>query len=281
MTFNLTIKSSGESNNNSGRIGVDAKKERLRALKQASSEAEGKNSAAVIKWINPQDCPDRNIIIFDDSASMGYEERQNAKKGIVEYLRNCVPNQTSVGVEFMNTRPRIELRSDLIALGTEITGKDLSSGSTPFFTTIKTALNSSDKPTRLIVFTDGSPSDRLEAEDGEEAAMRGFYSWNSQSTWTTSADIIISIAKGIAQHDNRGVIDDRCIPIDTVFFGSAGSVTEMNLLKYLSNATGGFFLHFDPSKVNFAKAFKYLAPINRLMLTSPAFRADVESGKRS
>jgi hypothetical protein len=52
----------------------------------------------------------------------------------------------------------------------------------------------------------------------------------------------------------------------------------MNLLRYLSAQTGGYFLHFDPAKVNFAQAFKYLAPVNRLMLASASFRADVESG---
>jgi hypothetical protein len=70
------------------------------------------------------------------------------------------------------------------------------------------------------------------------------------------------------------------IPIDTVYFG--GSIEyerrEIDLLKYLSSKTGGYFLHFDPAKVNFAQAFKYLAPVNRLMLASASFRAQVESG---
>ena len=86
-----------------------------------------------------------------------------------------------------------------------------------------------------------------------------------------SADIIITIAKNALKNG-------KCVPIDTVFFGSEGRQREIELLKYLSSKTGGYFLHFDPAKVNFAQAFKYLAPVNRLMLASASFRAQVESG---
>jgi len=66
-----------------------------------------------------------------------------------------------------------------------------------------------------------------------------------------------------------------------VFFGSADSETEIALLKYFSDSTSGYFLHFDPNKVNFAKAFRFLAPVNRLMLASESVRREIESGRRS
>jgi hypothetical protein len=117
----------------------------------------------------------------------------------------------------------------------------------------------------LIAFTDGASTDALAADYGEE--LDTFYGSNS-NPWTTSADIIIKIAKATGSG----------IPIDTVFFGGDYRKREMELLKYLSVQTGGYFLHFDPAKVNFATAFKYFAPVNRLRLASGSFRASVESG---
>jgi hypothetical protein len=88
--------------------------------------------------------------------------------------------------------------------------------------------------------------------------------------WLSSANVIIKIAKATSSG----------IPIDTVYFGddSQQNKREIDLLKYLSAETGGYFLHFNPSKVNFATAFKYLAPVNRLRLASSSFRASLESG---
>jgi hypothetical protein len=143
----------------------------------------------------------------------------------------------------------------------------LSSGGTPFFNTLNHALKATPTLTRLIAFTDGSPTDRLQAEEDEKVGTLGYYSYGIDA-WKASADIIIKIAKATGSG----------IPIDTVFFGSEGREREMELLKYLSAQTGGYFLHFDPAKVNFATAFKYLAPVNRLRLASGSFRASVESG---
>ena len=245
---------------------VDAKRAAIEARKALTAPA-GANPSAIVHYIPPGECPDRNRIVFDDSGSMGgYIE--DAKRGMIEYLRNCVPNQTSVAIHFMNsTACDTQLESNLLKLAADIREMNLRSGGTPFFNTLKKALEAMPTLTRLIAFTDGSPTDELSAEESTEMSSR----WDTSSAWTSSADVIIKIAASTGAG----------IPIDTVYFGEDNADRrEIALLKYLSSKTGGYFLHFDPAKVNFAQAFKYLAPINRLMLASASFRADVESGAR-
>ena len=262
MPFDLTVSKGATPPRNP----VDAKKAAFSALKDASARASGKEPAAIVKYIPSAECPDRIGIEFDDSGSMSWQI-ENAKQGLVEFLRNCIPNQTAVAVHFMNTQPHISLQSDLVRLGMEIQEKHLSSGGTPFFNTMKKMLEAVPKYTRLVVFTDGSPTDSLQAEESTEMM------WGYNVDWIQSARIIVKINKAL---------NEKCVPIDTIFFGGAsGSEREIALLKFLSEETGGYFLHFDPAKVNFKTAFKYLAPVNRLMLASESFRADVESGRKA
>jgi hypothetical protein len=242
-------------------VGVDAKKAAIEAARGNKA-----NDSALVKWINPADCPERNRIVFDDSGSMG-SYIEDAKKGVVEFLKNCTPNQTAVAIHSMNST-EMKLQSDLIQLALDIQTKHFNSGGTPFFNTMKIALEAKPTLTRLVAFTDGSPTDRLQAEE-DESAIRGYY---QRDYWHDSADIIIKIAKN--------TVADKTIPIDTVFFGSLGNVEEIKLLKYLSEATGGIFLHFDPARINFRTAFKYLAPCYRAMLTDGSFRAAVERGEK-
>jgi hypothetical protein len=201
------------------------------------------------------------------------EQIENAKRGVVEFLRNCIPNQTSVAIHFMETKPDLPLQSDLVALGNALLEKPLFGGGTPFFNTLKKALEATPKLTRLIAFTDGSPTDRLNPDTDSE--LTDYWHDSHRYSWTESADIIIKLA--------NATDDPSCsspVPIDTVFFGNARYCQEeMNLLKYLSEKTGGFFLHFDPNKPNIWKQMKYLSPAKRLMLTSPDFRAKVERGE--
>jgi hypothetical protein len=249
---------------------IDAKRAAIEALKASVKTAStvSAEDAAIVQYISPDKCPDRNRIVFDDSGSMHWQF-SNAKKGVVEYLRNCIPNQTSVAVHFMNMKSwSTSLRSNLVELAQDIEEVPFESGGTPFFNTLKRALEAKPVLTRLIAFTDGSPTDELKPEEEETSAVQGFYS-HSIDSWTASANVIIKIAHAIG--------GDKPIPIDTVYFGSSNE-SAMVLLRYLSDKTGGFFLHFDPAKVNFKTAFKYLAPVNRLQLTSGSFRASLERG---
>jgi hypothetical protein len=264
----------------------DPKKEAMAAAKARAAEAKTgvkASDAAIIKYIPPGDCAERIRCVFDDSGSMT-GQIEHAKQGVVEFLRNCVPNQTAVAVHFMNTTPAIALQSDLVKLGNDILERNLTDGGTPFFNTLKQALEATPVLTRLVAFTDGSPTDELRAEESTELQSM----WGRGTTWTASADIIIKIAHNIGDQSLTpgGFVSKTsgahgpCIPIDTVFFGNAEwSKREMDLLKYLSDKTGGFFLHFDPAKPGIWKQMKYLAPVNRLMLTSESFRAEVERGK--
>jgi hypothetical protein len=248
----------------------DAKRAALEAAKAASAASTGKKDA-IIRYILPADCPDRIRIVFDDSGSMS-GQITNAKLGVVEFLRNCIPNQTSVAVHPMCTTTwSTALRSDLPQLGRDVEECNFHLGGTPFFNTLKKALEATPTLTRLVAFTDGSPSDELEASEDEEAGVVGYHS-RSIDPLKSSGNIIIKIA------NNTGA----GIPIDTVFFGVANEWTkrERELLKYLSDSTGGFFMVFDPAKVNFRTAFKYLAPVNRLQLTSGSFRAAIERGEK-
>jgi hypothetical protein len=177
----------------------------------------------------------------------------------------------------------MKLQSDLIQLALDVQAKHFQSGRTPFFHTMKAALEAKPVLTRLVAFTDGSPTDRLQGEEGENA-IRGYY---QRDSWHDSADIIIKIAHNIGDQSLiTGFVSKvsgqggPCIPIDTVFFGSLGNSEEIKLLKYLSESTGGIFLHFDPAKINFKTAFKYLAPVFRAQLTDGNFRAAVERGDK-
>ncbi len=250
----------------------DAKKAAMEAAKNASAGAKalgsGQSASAIMKYILPAECADRIRIVFDDSGSMS-SEINNAKKGVVEFLRNCIPNQTAVAVHFMCTKTwSTALRSDLPLLGADVEEAQLRLGRTPFFNTCKHALEATPKLTRLVAFTDGSPTDELESEASTEVQQ---YWGNNQDRWMHSADVIITVSKSLGT-----------VPIDTVFFGPAAEYTQRqrDLLKYLSDQTGGFFMVFDPAKVNFKTAFKYLAPVNRLQLTSGSFRAALERGEK-
>ncbi len=249
---------------------IEAARNAAAASKQAALGSGAENTSAVMKYIRPAECSDRIRIVFDDSGSMS-GQITNAKQGVVEFLRNCIPNQTAVAVHFMCTKTwSTALRSDLPLLGSDIEEAQLTLAGTPMFNTMLKAVKESPLLTRMVVFTDGSPTDQLNAE--EESELQPF--WGSdRSTWIESANIIIKLCKQFG--------GEKCIPIDTVFFGGEYAKAEMDLLRYLSDKTGGFFLHFNPAKVNFKTAFKYLAPVNRLMLSSGIVREEIESGKRA
>lgn len=241
-----------------------AKRAAIEAAKaKASARAE---DAKLIRYVSPGECADRIRIEFDDSGSMA-GQIENAKRGVVEFLKNCIPNQTAVAVHYMNsTLCSTLLRSDLPQLAEDVKEAYLRSGGTPFFNTMKKMLEATPRATRLVVFTDGAPTDQLEAEEGTEPQPI----WGTEG-WRSSADVIIKITKS----------QTPAIPIDCVYFGPDEEYTQhqIKLLKYLAESTGGFFMVFDPAKMDFARGFKYLAPINRLRLTDGNFRAALERGE--
>ena len=241
---------------------------KLAAIKAARTSAlTAASDGAIQKFIAPAEAKDRLRFLFDDSGSMG-SQVEDAKTGTIECLRNCDPFQTSVAIHFLNTKDEelATLNSNLIQVADRIKKLPLRSGGTPLFARMKEILRAEPTLTRMVVFTDGDPTDDAAEYQTppEDCPDRNFY--NLQ----LSADVIIAQALELKA------------PIDTVFFGSSFYGEQaIKFLKYLADKTGGYFLHFDPAKVSFAKAFKYLAPTNRLMLASESIRREIESGKRS
>jgi hypothetical protein len=244
---------------------------KLAAVKAARAGGVKPEDGAIQKWIAPADARERLRIEFDDSGSMGYQTEE-AKKGVVELLRNCVPNTTAVAVHFMNTKDeQLEtLSSNLIQVAELVKSKALSSGGTPLFGTLRKMVAATPSATRYVLFTDGEPTDEAQllewSRDGEGSRR----DWKLDNL-KLNADPIIKDCK------------EMRAPIDTVYFGSESEYTQTarDFLKYLSDQSGGYFMVFDPAKMSFAKAFKYLAPGMRLMLASESVRKEIESGKRS
>lgn len=208
-------------------------------------------------YIAPEKAKEKIRIIFDDSDSMDGAKIKDAKQGCIKYLQICTVNQVAIAIHPLNLAA-LPLETNLpyqAALIEHIK----TDGATPLYRTISEALAAPEGSTRLIVFSDGSPTD-------------------------TEEETNYPIAKAI----------EKKIPIDTVYlqepvdtsYGPAyssraqeRSKKEKDLLQLIANRTGGIFLVFDRSKVNFSHAFKYLAPSKRHLLLSASFKADVEAGR--
>lgn len=239
-----------------------AKAATLRAARETAATTTKPD--AIMKWINPEDCAERLRIIFDDSGSMA-GQIENAKLGTTELIRNSIPNQTAVSIHFLETvdEKLAMLNSNLIEMAQLLKDKRLSLGGTPMFECLMRTIALNPKATRYVAFSDGSPTDSLLVKE-EICSIT-----DRLERWKANADIIIAEAKKSEA------------PIDTVFFGPEYNKDEIALMEYIATRSDGYFLHFDPKKVNFAKAFKYLAGPARLMLASESVRKEIESGTRA
>jgi hypothetical protein len=248
---------------------IEDKKRKAAAAQAALSTT----SKEPIKGCNPEDAANKLRIIFDNSGSMNSHVNNNwsgptliqeARRGVVEFLRNCNPLKDAVAVHLLNRYSNgpwddeedshsskvaslvnnATLTSDLVYLASEIDNEAIRpTGGTPLYESILSALESKPRASRLIAFSDGAPNN-----------------FNNE-------DAAIASAKGME------------IPIDTVYFGSAGD-TGASVLKRLAEKTGGIFLVFDPSRgVSFGDAFKYLSPVKRLMLMDSDFKAKLQRGE--
>ena len=195
-------------------------------------------------YIVPAAAKNRLRVVFDDSGSMAGQKLQDAQIGVEEFLRSCKLNETAVAVHPMNGK-LLDLTAELpnLAMSTHGITAD---GGTPMFRTLTQAQQANPKATRYILFSDGAPTD-----SGKEGCI---------------GTAILSKT-----------------PIDTVLIWDGGSGVERSsqylLLKEIADRTGGIFLVFDRTKVNFQDAFKYLSPGLRLALSDGKFRADLQNGK--
>lgn len=250
-----------------------SKEAMLKAAREKAAAAKAVNSAAIIKYGPPESMKDRLGLIFDDSGSMQSYISQ-VKDAHIEFFRNCVPNQTAAWVRMLcASNPALEkLNSDLIELAKLVTDARVGLGGTPLFTKMLEGLNSEPRINRMIVFTDGSPTDKLlPYSDYKEPENEATLALQSGLGLYHRTDANIIVDKALSEH----------VVIDTIFFGSEEYHSrEIALLKYLAEKTGGYFMVFDPKRVDFRKALKYLAPVNRLMLADGNIRKEIEEGKR-
>lgn len=201
-----------------------------------------------IEFKKPEEVKDKIRIIFDNSASMYNQKIKDARNGTIEFMRNCVFNETACAIHVMNPYNDI---GNLTALTTNLPAlsilveKIYESGSTPLAETLRSALLAEPIASRFVVFSDGEPN----------------------SSYIKLKDNIIETAKELK------------IPIDTVLIGSSSDESAYELLKELADKTGGYFLVFDSSKVDFSKAFKYLAPKLRGQLSSSKVRLALQAGE--
>lgn len=200
---------------------------------------------------------DKLRIIFDDSGSMNGQKIKDAIDGCIEFMRNCPVNETACAIHVMN--PNYQPGStDLTLLTTNLPALSIliqkikDTGSTPLGETLKQAQASTPKATRYVVFSDGAPN--------------GSYQ-------ELKEEII-----------NKAIKEKT--PIDCVLIFESGwqnieveRYNEYKTLKELADRTGGYFLVFDRSKVDFKSAFKYLAPSLRGKLSDGKVRLALMAGE--
>jgi len=179
---------------------------RLRAANPTSTGAELKApEVKPITYLSVADpaIKDRLGIVFDDSSSMYGSKIKEARDGVIEFLRNCVPNQTAVAIYPMNDTA-YPLDTNLPYLAGKVL--DIQAvGSTPLVRTAIQMLGVNTTLTRGIIFSDGSPD----------------------SLFT---DALVATCR------------ERKVPLDTVYIGEdyEGPIAFM---RKLAEDTGGTFIH--------------------------------------
>lgn len=213
------------------------------AARKAKEELVAKENAATKNEVRVEDCKDRIGIVFDDSASMHGELALNAVAGTEEFLRSCTPGQTAIAIAPMNS-PGIDLVTNLPAVA--IFTKGLI-----------------DSKTGHIKQSGGTP------------LLQTLKKLREKNPNLTRAIVFSDGDPDDRRFKSYGIHKEWGLVVDTVFIGSYGE----EFMKQLAEITGGIFLKFDPSKSNFATAFKYLSPGLRYMLTDGSGLKEKLEGK--
>lgn len=196
---------------------------------------------------NMANAKERIIIVADDSGSMDGLPMQQQKKAIAAFLGVCNPIDTAVGITPMN-RERINLTLVHPMILAKTSGwPDHGGGGTPTFKTLKTALE--QKPTRVVLVSDGQPT------DGN--AKEHHYHHNESKLINSEDEINPTLTKYKIAN----------VKIDTVFIGSESDTSGQAEMKAIAELTGGMYIFFKEGE-SFAKQFKYLAPAYYAMLTA-------------
>lgn len=228
--------------------------EETRKKEEAANALQKAGKEPAFEYAPPEKASQKIRIIFDDSGSMGGQKILDAHEGCIEFMRNCAINDTAVAIHPMNytATDMSQITTNLPALSVLLRDVKVS-GSTPMFETWQKATKLNPKANRYIIFSDGAPNNL------------GWY----------LKDILIEEMKELKT------------PVDTVLiaensYESSETSPAYQLMKEVADKTGGIFLVFDRSKVNFKSAFKYLAPSLRLQLAaSTDMQRALQEGKLS
>lgn len=239
-------------------------------------------AAAGFKFVEPAQAIERIEIIFDNSGSMSGQAITDAKEGVTEFMKACVPNETAVRITPLNStygvgNEVIKFTCNLPTIAAKLAGMT-ADGGTPLYAKLKSALTriSTDlNPSRIIAFSDGSATDGWARRDGgeyETTETGGYKLKENQPTTDSETHIaVVAMAK-------------QCeINIDTCLIWDGGGNKEdapaYRTMKAIADDTGGVFILFEKGKCDFKRGFKYLTKGNRLLLMDDNFKRKLEAGE--
>jgi Mg-chelatase subunit ChlD len=203
----------------------------------------------ILDELDPQAMNNKLAIIFDDSGSMGGQKIKDAHAGVRGFSTQCIPTETSLAVYPLNAEPKpLTCNYDLLNI---LVSSIQATGGTPLYGRTQLALSSADKYDRLILFSDGDPTDSRTGY-GDEYTV-------------DQHEVTIKIAV------------EKKIPLDTVYIGIEGT-TGYDVMKDLADRTGGIFIHFKDAS-SLASGLKYLSPGLRGLLANPEIKAKIERGE--
>lgn len=196
-------------------------------------------------------------IVFDTSGSMAHHETNEETyvmdpKSRIDYAKLAVKgfvDRTDLNINAIGIMPFVETFQELSffnysSISTDIisfvNGLNTLIGHTPLCKCILNVLNMEEKPSRVIVFSDGEATDKYPS-------------------------FLNEIKKDPPL---------RTIVIDTVAIGQ-----DSYFLKQIAEATGGIYLFFKDIS-QFAGQLKYLSPQLRFLLTSQSVIDKVQKGEQ-
>lgn len=230
-------------------------------------------ASAGFKFVPPEQAIERVEIIFDNSGSMSGDKIRDAREGVTEFMKACLPNETAVRITPVDTHydPAIKFTTNLPKVAESIKCLD-SNGGTPLYDKLLQALKNDArrndlKPSRIIAFSDGQAGDGHSAIPARESDDY----WLNRSAEPASETHIevVKLAKEF------GICIDTCFIAESNETDSKAYYT----MKALAEETGGIFILFEKGKCDFKRGFKYLTKGNRLLLADKSFKAKLEAGQ--
>lgn len=216
------------------------------AAKRAQAEAQ-------LAEIKPENCPHKLAIIFDDSGSMAGESLAKAKEAVRTFTTSCNPLETALAVVPLSVSEGHKEKAKPITVNYDVLNLFVSSlqvsGGTPLYQTMIDVLKAEIKPTRLIAFSDGEPTDDY-YKNADSPTKKG--------EWLQTAT-------------------EAKLPHDTVYIGMENTL-GYNEMKWIAEQTGGIFIHFKDAK-SLASGLKYLSPGLRGLLTNAETKAKIQKGE--